>query len=141
LTSRIEDLENRFVLGGTLLAEVGDCSTLVAGLPVSERLLDDLSIGTEVRGFVRQRPLSPIHGRIVKISPATAEQPKTVTGKAEPSAPTAQPDRFVALAEFDNKDGMLKPGAVLQAKIYSRRASYAARVWRVLRRRFQSVAW
>jgi putative peptide zinc metalloprotease protein len=141
LTPRTEDLDNRFVSAGTVLAEVGDCAQLVADLPVSERLLDDLSAGAPVRALVRQRPLSPVRGVVSRISPATLGQPATSRAGADPALPPARPDQFVALAVFENPAGELKPGTLVRAKIYSRRSSYAARAWRVLRRWAQTVVW
>jgi len=141
LTPRVEDLEQRTVVAGTLLAEVGDCRKMVAELPVSERLLDDLLVGAPVRALLRQRPLRPIPGTIGRISPATYEQPATVVGTVDPARPSGRPDRFVGLAVFDNSRGELRPGSVIRAKIYLRRSSYAARAWRVLRRWAQSVSW
>lgn len=141
LTSRTEDFERRFVAAGTVLAEIGDCRQLVAELPISERLLDDLSVGSPVRALIRQRPLAPIRGRVERISAATAGQPATSRGESDPAVAPEMPDRFVAVAVFDNPGGTLKPGAMIRAKIYSRRASYAARAWRVLRRWAQTVVW
>lgn len=140
LTARTEDLEKRFVSAGAHLAEVGDCRQLVAELPVSERLLEDLSVGAPVRGLLRQRSMRPIRGTIERISPATLDQPATASG-ADPAAPSQMPDRFVALAVFANPEGDLKPGAAIRAKIYGKRASYASRAWRVLRRWGQTVIW
>lgn len=141
LTHRIEDLEHRFMAAGTVLAEVGDCRKMVADLPVSERLLDDLGTGASVRALVGQQPLGAIEGTVALISPATIDQPQTAVGGRDPALPVLFPDRFVARAVFDNPDGRLRPGTFVRAKIYSRRASYASRAWRVIRRWFQSIAW
>ena len=141
LTPRVEDLEKRYISAGTLLAEVGDCRQLVAALPVSERLLDELKEGAPVRAYVRQGPLGAIHGTVKRISPATAGQPKTAAEGAEPTVPAGSPDRFVALAFFDNAAETLRPGSTIRAKIAGRRLSYAARGWRVLRRWLRTVFW
>ena len=81
------------------------------------------------------------YGRSFAISPATLDQPRTSAGLTEPVAPTDRPERFVALVVFDNTDGELRPGDIVRAKIYSRRASYAARAWRVLRHWLQTIIW
>lgn len=141
LTPDVQDLAGRYVSAGSVLAEVGDCRRMVAELPVSERLLDSLEKGAAVRALSRQRPLVPIHGTVARISPATMEQPATVGGLSEPAAPLDRPGRFVALTVFDNPDGLLRPGSVIRAKIYSRRASYAARAWRVVSRWLQTIVW
>ena len=141
LTPWIEDLENRYMAAGTVLAEVGDCRKMVADLPVSERLLDDLWEGASVRALVGQQPFEAITGTVAHISPATLDQPRTADGGRDPAPPILLPDRFVARAVFDNPDGRLRPGTLVRAKIYSRRASYAARAWRVVRRWLQSIVW
>jgi len=141
LSARLEDLLGRFVPGGTVLAEVGDCRRMKAELPVSERLLDDLDPDAPVTALARARPARPLHGRIQQISAATLEQPKTVRKESDAARPSDRPDRFVALAVFENPDGSLRPGTALRAKIYSRRASFASRVWRVVRRWIQTIIW
>ncbi len=42
LTPDLQDLAGRSVPAGSVLAEIGDCATLVADLPISERLLDSI---------------------------------------------------------------------------------------------------
>jgi putative peptide zinc metalloprotease protein len=141
LTPEVQDLEGRYVAAGSLLLEVGDCRTMVAELPVSERLLDSLWKGARVRGLGGEDPIHPLEGRIVKISAATIDQPSTAGGRAEPALPLERPERFVALAAFPNQDGHLRPGSMIRAKIYSSRSSYAARTWRVLTRWIQTLVW
>ena len=141
LTPRIEDLEKRFVLEGALLTEVGDCRELVAALPVSERLLDEFEVGAPVKAYALQRPLGPIHGTIKRISPASAGQPRTASEGADPALPGDMPERFVALAFFENPTETLLPGSPVRAKITGRRHSFGARGWRVLRRWLSTVFW
>jgi putative peptide zinc metalloprotease protein len=141
LTPRVEDLEHRFVSKGTLLLEVGDCRELVVALPVSERLHDDLEIGSAVTAYVRQRPLEAIHGTVRRIAPATAGQPATAAPGLEPSLPGEMPDRFVALAFFPNPGETLRPGSPVRAKIAGPRRSWAARGFRVLGRWARAVFW
>jgi putative peptide zinc metalloprotease protein len=141
LTPRVQDLEHRFVAARTLLAEVGDCRTLVAELPISERYLEDVWVGASVRAFVGERPLEPLRGTVIRISAATLDQPRTATSRLEPTAPSQTPDRFVVLAAFDNADGALLPGTIVRAKIDSHRASLASRAARVLTRWARTVVW
>ncbi len=140
LTPRIEDLQGSTVLAGTLLAEVGDSRMLVADLPITERLVGDISVGSSVRAFLPEEPMTVVAGRIVRISVATMDRPRTATF-ADPAAPPERPDRFAAVAEFDNSDGKLRPGALVRAKIYGERASYAGRAWRLLRRWLHRMVW
>lgn len=141
LTARVDDLAGRQLRAGSLLAEIGDCRTMVADLPVSERLLDELAVGAPVRAFVTQDPLSPLHGKLVRISTATLDQPRTSDGVVETKGPTAHPERFVAVAEFQNPGGRLLTGAIVRARIQSKRASYAARTGRVIGRWLQTIFW
>ncbi len=140
LTPYPDELEGRVVPAGTLLAEVGDDRRMTAELAVTERLLDDLEAGSPVSALVRGR-LAPIRGKVASISPATLDQPRTASTGSEPAAPTLKPDQFVALAVFENPHGELVAGMAGTAKIYGRRASYASRTWRVVKRWVQSVAW
>jgi putative peptide zinc metalloprotease protein len=140
LTPRIQDLEGSGVTAGTLLAEVGDVSRLVADIPVTERLVGDIAVGSPARAFLPERPLRYVTGRVVRISAATMDRPGTATS-ADPAAPPERPDRFAAVVEFDNASGLLKPSALVRAKIYGERASYAGRVLRVLRRWLQRMIW
>jgi multidrug efflux pump subunit AcrA (membrane-fusion protein) len=140
LTPYLENLEGRSVPAGTLLAEVADVSRLTADLPVTERLLDDLQPGAPVSALFRGR-LAPTRGTVSSISPATLDQPKTAAQDSDPGGPREYPEQFIARAVFENPDGSLLPGMMGQAKIYGRRASYAARGWRVFKRWVQAVAW
>jgi putative peptide zinc metalloprotease protein len=140
LTPYVEQLRGRAFRSGGVLAEVGDVHTVMAELPVTERLLDDLEPGSPVRALF-PRSLRPARGTIASISAATLQQPKTSSGGTEPAAPSSHPERFVVRAVFENSDGGLLPGMAGQAKIYGRHASYASRTWRVLKRWVQSVVW
>ncbi|MGE5276546.1 MAG: efflux RND transporter periplasmic adaptor subunit [Acidobacteriota bacterium] len=141
LTRRLQDLEGRLVVVGTPLVQVGDCRKLLADLDFTERRLDEIAQGEPVSAMLPGRPLRPAHGRIVSVSAATLAQPATPTSAADPSAPGARPERFVARAEFDNADGTLRPGMAGKSKIYGRRASPLSNVWRVFRRWLQTVVW
>lgn len=141
LTPRVGDLENRFVVAGTLLAEIGDCRQLVADLPVSERLLDDIAVGAAVRALAGQQPLRPVRGKIVSVSAASLDSPRTVVGLADPKAPVERPDQFIARALFDNGEGTLRPGDTVRARIDAGRSSLLGRSWRVLWRWLKMVAW
>jgi putative peptide zinc metalloprotease protein len=140
LTPRLGDLEGRAVLDGTLLAEVGADRTLAADLAVSERLFDDLEPNAPVSALFRGHP-APVRGRIVSLAPAALTQPATASTSADPAAPHERPEQFAAVAVFDNADGSLVVGMTGNAKILGRRASYAARAWRILKRWAQSTIW
>ncbi len=140
LTPRLRDLEGRAVVRGSLLAEVGEESRLAADLPVTERLFDDLEKDASVSALFRGHP-APVRGTVVSLAPAALTQPATAATASDPAAPRAMPEQFAALAVFDNADGSLVAGMTGNAKILGRRASYASRAWRVLRRWAQSTIW
>jgi putative peptide zinc metalloprotease protein len=140
LTPRLGDLRGTTLAAGTLIAEVGDTRTLRANLAVSERLLEYLAPGEAVVAIFPGRPLAAAHGVIQSISAATLDQSRTATAH-EPAAPSAIPDKFTAVAVFDNRDGSLVPGMTGSAKIYARRASYVSRAWAILRRWVQTIFW
>jgi putative peptide zinc metalloprotease protein len=141
LTPRVQDLEGRFVAASTPLAEIGDCRNLLAEIPVSERLLTDIQVGAPVSLRLPGRPFRVFRGSIVRIAPATAAMPQTSTGSKEQLSPPELPDRFVAVAQFENADGSLLPGMAGRAKIYSQRASVLSRSWRVLYRWVRTLIW
>jgi putative peptide zinc metalloprotease protein len=141
LTPRVEDLVGRSVPAGTLLAEVGDTRTLRADIAVSERRLDDLAPGERVTALLAGRPFPVARGTVRSVSAATAAQPATSGGEAEPAPPGEIPDKFVAVAIFENPDGSLLPGMAGRAKIYSKRTSPLASTARMLRRWLQTVFW
>lgn len=141
LTPRPEDLVGRDVTAGTLLADVGDTRRLVAEVPVSERLLEYLHVGSPVVALIRTRPTRAWKGSISSISPATLQQPVTSIGEDGPNVPPAMPDKFVVRAVFENSDGSLFPGAEAKLKIRSRREAYLVRAWNVIWRWLRSVVW
>ncbi len=140
LSPYLEHLEGRSVPAGTVLAEVGDDRRMTAELAVSERLLDDLERGAPVSALFRGR-LAAVRGAVASISSATVAAPQTAGTGSDPAAPAIRPERFIAFAVFENPDGRLLAGMEGSAKIYGRRASYVARIWRVIKRWFQSVVW
>jgi len=141
MTHRPEDLAGRFVVEGTDLVEIGDCRRMAAEVGVSERFLSYLRVGAPVVALVRTSPMGTRHGSIERISSATAGAPATARDGASPQAPSAIPDRFVAVAVFDNSDGQLVPGAAASVKIRSIREAYAGRAWRVFWRWLRTVVW
>jgi putative peptide zinc metalloprotease protein len=141
LTPRPEDLIGRNVTAGTALADVGDCRRLVAEVPVSERFLEYLRVGSPVSALIRTRPTHRSRGTVGGISAATLQQPVTSAGDDAADVPPAKPDQFVVRAVFDNADGSLYPGAEARLKIRTRREAYLVRAWNVIWRWLRSVVW
>lgn len=139
LSSHIEEMEGNFVRAGTPIAVVGDTTSLLARLPVPERLLSHVAPGQRALIQLVARPLQLASATIRSISPAgTSEQARTAEDLA---GPAERPERFIALAVVDNRDGSLLPGMVGKAKIYSRRSSIAARGWRIARDWVRATVW
>src|SRR6266508_2426997 len=91
ITPRMQDLEGRFVAVGYPLARIGDCRSMAAEIPVSERLLEYLKVGAPVAAQIGTRPTRIYAGSVARISPATLRQPTTATGIDVP-APSTDPD-------------------------------------------------
>jgi putative peptide zinc metalloprotease protein len=140
LTRDLQDARGRFVRAGSVIAEVGDCRTMRAELQVSERLLGDLFLGAPVSLQLRAQPWRTIRGAIVSIAPSTSASSQ-VAVRNQGLRPADEPEKFVAVAIFDNPDGILAPEMMGNAKIYGRRSSYVVQVWRGARRWVQSMFW
>ena len=141
LTHRPEDLSGRFVVKGTGVLEVGDTRRMAADVEVSERLLSFLQVGAPVTALVRSSPTATQRGSVERISAATAGAPGTAREGNDPQGPSAVPDRFVAVAVFDNPNGTLLPGAAARVKIRANREAYALRAGRVFWRWLRTVIW
>lgn len=140
LTRDLQDARGRFVRAGSVIAEVGDCRTMRAELQVSERLLGDLFLGAPVSLQLRAQPWRTIRGAIVSIAPSTSAGSR-VAARNQGLRPADEPEKFVAVALFDNPDGTLAPEMMGNAKIYGRHSSYVVQVWRGARRWVQSMFW
>ena len=141
LTSRVGDLAGRNVAASFPLIRIGDTRKMVAEVAVSERLFEYLSPGSGVTAKVATRPLKSYAGSVAMISPATLEQPATASAGKDPGVPSELPDRFVALAIFDNSDGSLLPGAEAKVKIHARHESYLSRGFSVVWRWLRAILW
>ena len=139
LTPRLEDLLGQGVRSGAVLAEIGDCRRLKARIPVSERLLTNIAPGELVAVQLKARPIQPLWGVVVSIAPATsAEAPAPARTTLRPPE---RPEQFIAVAEFENAEGLLLPGMSGTARIYSGRSSYLARSGRVVSHWLQTIFW
>lgn len=141
LTHRPEDLSGRFVVKGTDVLEIGDTRRMAADIEVSERLLSYLKAGAPVTALVRSSPTEMQSGSVERISVAAAGAPRTARDGKDPQGPSLIPDRFVAVAVFDNPHGTLLPGAAARVKIRSNREAYALRAGRVFWRWLRTVIW
>jgi len=140
LTRRTQDLPGRFLAAGAPIVRVGDCATLKAEIPVTERLLPYLHTGSSVSLQVRSLPMSILRGEIVQVGAAARTLPKTADGSAQALRAGEMPEQFVAVAAFRN-DGSYLPGMRGRAKIFLGRRSFLSRAGRVLRHWAQTVVW
>ena len=141
LTPRTEDLRGRFVKSGDLIVEIGEVDKLKAEIPVSERLLPYLRLGSPVSLQLTARPASILHGEIVRIGSAAQTIPATAHGADVKLRPGELPERFLAVVAFDNSQGLERPGMKGKAKIWLGRKSFFWRTWRVLSHWVQTVVW
>lgn len=141
LTHRTEDLAGRFLPAGATIARIGDCTRLRAEIPVSERLVSYLRPGAPVSMQLAARPGSILRGSIAQIGAAARDLPATPDGKDQTLHPGEMPERFVAVAVFDNANGSGLPGMTGRAKIWLGRPSLLWRTWRVLRHWLQTIVW
>jgi putative peptide zinc metalloprotease protein len=141
LTPRLQDLTGHFVRAASPIADVGDCRELKAEIPVSERLLTFLQPGSPVSVQLRARSARFLRGSIVSISPATLSAQHRADVGREVMRPSERPERFVAIARFENADGDALPGMTGKAKVYMARASYLSRTWRLLSDWLQQIFW
>jgi len=140
LTPRLRDLRSRFVRAGALLGSIGDCRKMKAELLISERKLTDVFPGAPVSLQLAARPWQVVRGTIAAISPSTPNASRIANG--DPNLrPADEPDRFTAIAVFDNADGALLPDMTGRVKIYGKRASYLAQAARGFRRWLQTMIW
>ncbi|HKB79119.1 MAG TPA: HlyD family efflux transporter periplasmic adaptor subunit [Thermoanaerobaculia bacterium] len=140
LTPRLRDLRSKFVRAGTLLGTVGDCRTMKAELLISERMLVDVFPGARVSLQLDSRPWQILHGTIASISPSTPDAAR-IAGSSAALRPPSEPDRFVAVAVFDNASETLLPEMEGRVKIFGKRASYLEQLARGTRRWIQSMVW
>jgi len=141
MTRRTQDLSGRFVAGGAAIARIGDCTRLKAEIPVSERLLSSIHEGAPVSLLLKARPAHVLRGRIVHVGAAAHELPATADGKPQTLRAGEVPERFIAVAAFDNADGASLPGMTGRAKITLGRRSILWRTARTLKRWIQTVIW
>lgn len=141
LTPRMEDLRGHFLRAASLIAEIGDCAQLKAEIPFTERLLAHLQPGSPVSVQLHARPGRILRGSIVSISPATLSAQHRADIGREVMRPSDRPERFIAVARFENPEGSNLPGMSGSAKVYLKRASYLWRGWRVLRDWVRTIFW
>jgi len=142
LTADVEDLVGRHVAAGSTLVEVGDCSTMLAELRVSERLFSDLTPGSAVLFDVPGRPLRPIRGVLASVSPIASKPVDSgASSDRHGLAQTDMPDQFVAIARFENSDGTLLSGLDGHIRISGPYRSILGRSARILYFWVRRIFW
>ena len=111
------EIELKFVRDSTGIITarlLADSTKMTAEIPVTERLLTDLAPGEKVTARFAARPLESTTGALASVAPATAPVEERKDGTLRPPE---RPERFIALAEFDNADGRLLPRMAGTARI------------------------
>ena len=138
LTPRLKDLQNSYFSAGTLIAELGDLSVMVARVYVPEFEVRDLRVGASTRILVGDR-LVPFDGKLIEISPANETIESDLLLKDQLSG--VRPPRFYAVKVRIQNPGFVRPQMTAEAKIFIARRSLAAVIFRFARDTLQRRLW
>jgi len=137
VTPRLDDLVGSYVGAGEQIAEVADLSSMVARIYIPEYGIRDVRIGSRVRLQLGSRFL-PISGSLASVAPLSSIDPGLVE-KAQLSG-IVPPPFYVGSVKIEN-DGTLREGMTGTAKLFVRRRSPAAMLWRFARDLVQRRFW
>lgn len=141
LTPAVEELAGRFVRAGTPLLEVGDSRQFRAEIPVTERLVEDVRVGTPVTVQLRARPLRLLHGTVTAVSAATVGARTTAAPGDKDLLPSDIPEKFTVIATFPGAETGLVTGMQGDAKIALGRRSFVGRGLRIFQDWIDRIAW
>lgn len=137
VTPRLSDLLGSYVEAGAQVAEVADLSTMVARIYIPEYGIRDVRIGTRARLQVQSR-FVPISSTLASVAPLSSIDPGLVE-KAQLSG-IVPPPFYVGSVKIEN-DGTLREGMTGTGKLFVRRRSPAAMMWRFARDLVQRRFW
>lgn len=130
-TPRLEELVNRNIQRGELIAEVQQLQTMRAELSVSELEIGDVQVGRPVILRVLAYPGHNFHGQVTRIAPAAASCEDKALSRS-----------FIVTTEINNDSLLLKPGMSGKAKILAgRRLGMGQLVVRKLAQAVQVEFW
>jgi len=126
LTPRLEDLQGRYLLAGTEIAEVASPSLMQARVFVPEFSMRDVRVGAPVRLLLAGRVHSA-QGTVTSISPSVSPIPSVLVGKSQ-YAGISPPQYYMAIVSFD-PPASFAGGLTGTAKIFVRRQSLVSFGW------------
>ena len=141
LTHRPEDLVGSAVRGGSVLFTLGDTRTMRVEIPVTERLIQSIRVGEPVSLQFAALPFRTYRTTISAIAPAAEALPPTSRATEASVRPADRPERFVAVAFLDNRDGALASGMAASAKLVGRRVPYVVQWWQILYHWGRRIFW
>jgi multidrug efflux pump subunit AcrA (membrane-fusion protein) len=141
LTPSVDDLAGKYVHAGATLLEVGDARQFKAEIPVTERLVAQIPLGTPVTVQLRSRPLALLHGTVASVSAAAEGARDTASREEKGLLPSDVPEKFTVVATFPGSDNDLVTGMKGNAKIYLVRRSFVGRGWLILKHWVERIVW
>jgi multidrug efflux pump subunit AcrA (membrane-fusion protein) len=141
LTPSVDELAGKFVHAGATLLEVGDARQFKAEIPVTERLVTQIPLGTPVTVQLRARPLTLLHGTVASVSAAAEGASDTAAREEKGLLPSDIPEKFTVVATFPGSENDLVTGMKGNAKIYLRRRSFVGRGWLILKHWVDRIVW
>ncbi|HXW91786.1 MAG TPA: HlyD family efflux transporter periplasmic adaptor subunit [Terriglobales bacterium] len=126
LTPRLQDLQGRYLLAGTEIAEVADLSVMQARVFVPEFSLRDVRVGAPVRLLLAGR-IHSTRGTVTSISPSVSPVPTILVEKTQ-YAGISPPQYYMAMVSF-HPPTLLAEGLTGTAKILVRRRSLVSFGW------------
>jgi multidrug efflux pump subunit AcrA (membrane-fusion protein) len=141
LTRRPQDLLGSSVAAGSPLFTVGEMNDLRVEIPVTERLIQSLRVGEPLVIHVPAYPFRKFRAKIAAISSAAETLPETSRAPDEPLKLAERPERFVAVAFLDNRDGALASGMTAEVKLIGPRRPYVVQWWNIFYHWTRRIFW
>ena len=141
LTRRPQDMLGTSVAAGAPLFTVGDMGSMRIDIPVTERLLQSIRVGEPVSIRVQGLPFRTFRTTISAIAPAAETIPVGAASRPETLRPGERPERFVAVAYLDNRDGRLHDDMDADARLLGKRTPYLVQWWKVFYYWTRRIIW
>ncbi|HET7453188.1 MAG TPA: efflux RND transporter periplasmic adaptor subunit [Thermoanaerobaculia bacterium] len=141
LTRRPQDMLGTSVAAGAPLFTVGDMGSMRVDIPVTERLLQSIRVGEPVSIRVQGLPFRTFRTTISTIAPAAETISAGAPSRPEALRPGERPERFVAVAYLDNRDGRLHADMDADARLLGKRTPYLVQWWKVFYYWTRRILW
>jgi RND family efflux transporter MFP subunit len=115
LTPRLEERVGGWLEAGEPLAWIGEPSSVELEMRVPQQEVSQVAVGDRVRARVNALPSITFEGRVTAIAPR---------------ADTTEARMFVVRAVLDNREGLLRPGMAIRARVLARSRPVAALAFR-----------